>query len=219
LAGLISTDLTNDLSHLPNLRVISRTTALQFAKQPVDVVALGHELGVHYVVEGDIRLEDKKVRVNIALTDTRSRLQAWSQRYERDEADRGAVQEEIVRGLARQLQVSMMEIRGRTASKDPNVDALLFRGWSALNLYAFYRGGEDGAQLFQSVLDLDPQNASAMTGLGAFTSVTALRQSGAAKADSLRAAEEMLRKAQALNPQGSLPPYFLGRNLMYQGQR
>src|SRR5262249_50753762 len=152
----------NDLSHVPNLRVISRMTALQYAKQPIDVAALGHELGVQYVLEGDVRLEDKKVRVNVALIDTKSRLQAWSQRYERAEADRGAVQEEIVRGLARQLQVSLMEIRGRTASTNPNVDALLVRGWAAMNLYAFFRGGEDAGKLFQSALDLDPQSVSAM---------------------------------------------------------
>ena len=130
LAGLISSDLTNDLSHVPNLRVITRTTALQYARQPVDVAALGHELGIHYVVEGDIRLEARKVRVNVALIDTSSRLQAWSQRYERDEADRGAVQEEIVRGLARQLQVSLMEIRGAPRRPTPTST----RGWCAAGL-------------------------------------------------------------------------------------
>jgi len=37
------------------------------------------------------------------------------------------------------------------------------RGWAALNLYTFFRGGDDGAKLFQGVLELDPQNASAIS--------------------------------------------------------
>src|SRR5262249_12000947 len=191
---------------------------LQYARQPVDVATLGYELGVQYVIEGDVRVDENKVRVNIALIDTKTRLQAWSQRYERDEADRAAVQEEIVRGLARQLQVSLMEIRGRTATSNPNVDALLVRGWSALNLYAFFRGGEDAGHLFQSVLDLDPENTSRLRGRGAVKTIDAgVRQMG--NEAGLREAEVLLRKSEALNPRGSLQPYFLGRNLMYQGRR
>jgi adenylate cyclase len=170
MAGLLSNDLINDLSRVPSLRIIARSTSLQYAKPPVDVAALGKELGVQYVVEGDVRLDDQKVRVNVALIDTKTRLHVWTERYERDDTDRVQVQDEIVRAIARQLLVGVMEVRGRGPA-NATIDSMLGKGWAALNQFAFFRGGHESGQHFQDVLALDPKNVSALTGLGAFKAV------------------------------------------------
>jgi TolB-like protein len=134
LADLVSGDLINNLTRVPGFRVIARTTSLQYAGRPLDVGALETELGVEYAVEGDVRLEDGKVRINIALIDVKSRLQVWAERYERDEADQVAVKDEIVRALARQLHLTVMEQRGRNGPTDnPSINETLGRAWAALN--------------------------------------------------------------------------------------
>jgi TolB-like protein/DNA-binding SARP family transcriptional activator len=218
MSGLLSNDLVNDLSRVPSLRIIARSTSLQYAKPPVDVAAIGTELGVQYVVEGDVRVDGTTVRINIALIDTRTRLHVWTERYERDDTDRPKVQDEIVRALARQLQVSMMEVRGREPT-NPTIDSMLGKGWAALNQFAFFRGGHDSAQLFQDVLALDPKNVSALTGLGAFKSVAYnTRQTTDDRDSLLRDSENLLKQALRVNPQASLPLYFLGRRAMWQGE-
>jgi DNA-binding SARP family transcriptional activator len=137
------------------------------------ICTLGTDLGVHYAVEGDVRLEDGTVRINITLIDVTTRLQVWAERYERAEAERHAVQDDIVRALARQLHVSVMEVRGRAPAGQPGANATLGRAWAALNLFAFFRGGREAGQLFEEVLGIDPNNVSALTGLGTFKYATA----------------------------------------------
>jgi adenylate cyclase len=211
-ADLVSSDLINNLTRVPGFRVIARTTSLQYAGRPLDVGALETELGVEYAVEGDVRLEDSKVRINIALIDVKSRLQVWADRYERDEADQVAAKDEIVRALARQLHLTVMEQRGRNGPTDnPSINETVGRAWAALNLFAFFRGGPEAEQLFQEVLRSDPDNVTALTGLGAFKYVAV--NTGQTREDHallLDQAESLLRQASALKPRASLPYYFLG---------
>jgi TolB-like protein/DNA-binding SARP family transcriptional activator len=221
MAEQITDDLINELSRVPSLRVIAKSTSMKYAGQKVDVSSLGGELGVQYVVDGDVRVEDKKLRVNIALIDTRTRLQSWTARYEHDESDRLAAQDEIARSLARQLHVGIMETRGREADqRDPTIDDMLGKAWAAQNLFSFYRGGTDAGQLFEDVLKRDPKNVSALIGLGAFktTAVNTQQMMTDGPAVMLRDAEALLKQAQAANPQASLPYYFLGRNAMIRKQ-
>ena len=217
LAELISDDLINNLSRVPGFRVIARSTSIQYAK--ADVGTLGSDLGVHYAVEGDVRLEDGTVRINIALIDVTTRLQVWADRYERAEAERHAVQDDIVRALARQLHVSVMEVRGRVPAGQPGANATLGKAWAALNLFAFFRGGREAGQLFEEVLRIDPNNVSALTGLGTFKYATAATRPPSEDSDlMLGQSENLLRRANALDPNAILPYYFLGLVATRRGQ-
>jgi tetratricopeptide (TPR) repeat protein len=78
-------------------------------------------------------------------------------------------------------------------------------------LFAFFRGGKEAGQFFEAVLQTDPNNTSALTGLGTFkyTSVNT-RQTSEDPAALLDQSESLLRRAMSLNPNLSLPYYFLG---------
>jgi DNA-binding SARP family transcriptional activator/TolB-like protein len=212
LADLISNDLINNLSRVPGFRVIARSMSIQFAKRPIDIGTLDKEFGVRYAIEGEVRLEDGKVRINIALIDVKTRLQVWAERYEREEAERTSAQDEIVRSLARQLHVVVMADRGRDTSGggSQTINEKLGKAYAALNLFAFYRGGREGGELFEEVLRTDPNNVSALTGLGAFKAAAVnTRQTSEDLAMVLKQAESLLRQANAINPKASLPYYFL----------
>lgn len=221
-ARRISDDLIGTLSRVPTFRVIARTTSNKYAGQAFDIVTIGQELGVRYAVEGNVRSAGNKIRIDIALIDAVTRLQVWADRYERDENDGARVQEDIVRGLARQLQVTIMEVRGSAADEtagNAGTRETLFKAWAALNLFAFYRGGREGEQLFEEVLRVDPDNISALTGLGAFKTVAAMtRQSALSPEVLFEESEVLLNKALALNHQASLPYYFLGVRAMAIGR-
>ncbi len=220
LAEVISDDLINNLSRVPGFRVIARSTSIQYAKRFVDVGTLSADLGVHYAIEGDVRLEEHTMRINIALIDVKTRLQIWAERYEHAEADRVAAQDEIVKALARQLHVGVMEVRGGDTAPAgrPSKNATLGKAWAALNLFAFYRGGREAEQLFQEVLRADPNNVSALTGLGTFKFAAAnTRQTSEDIGVLLNESEGLLRQANALDPNASLPYYFLSLVLTRRG--
>jgi TolB-like protein/DNA-binding SARP family transcriptional activator len=220
-ARRMSDDLIATLSRVPSFRVIARSTSNQYSDRRHDIAAMGQELGVRYAVEGTVRFADRKIRIDVALVDTATRLQAWSERYEHDEDESQQVHEDIVRGLARQLHVSIMEVRGGSDlhAGGASVRDTLFKAWAALNLFAFVNGGQEAGGLFEDVLRADPDNPSALTGLAAYkVAAVVTRQNTASREQLFEESGELLKKALAANPQASLPYYFLGLRAMAMGQ-
>ena len=82
-AEMVTDNLTNTLSHAPGLRVISRQTMQSYRGQPIDIAAIGAELGVRYILEGSLRMHGDKLRVNVELVDPVTRLPVWSARIEK----------------------------------------------------------------------------------------------------------------------------------------
>jgi TolB-like protein len=103
-AEMVTDNLTNTLSHAPGLRVISRQTMESYRGQPIDIAAIGAELGVRYILEGSLRMHGDKLRVNVELIDPVTRLPVWSARIERAGGEQAAVPEEIVGRLGREVQ-------------------------------------------------------------------------------------------------------------------
>jgi adenylate cyclase len=101
----------------------------------------------------------------------------------------------------------------------PGANATLGKAWAALNLFAFFRGGREAGQLFEEVLRIDPNNVSALTGLGTFKYATAATRPPSEDSDlMLGQSENLLRRANALDPNASLPYYFLGLVATRRGQ-
>src|SRR5262249_51792418 len=65
----ITGDLTTDLSRIPDMLVISRNTAFTYRNKPVDTKQIGRELGVRYVLEGEVQRSGNRVRVTAQLID------------------------------------------------------------------------------------------------------------------------------------------------------
>src|SRR5262249_24513434 len=68
----ITGDLTTDLSRIPDMLVISRNTAFTYRNKPADTKQIGRELGVRYVLEGDVQRSGSRVRVTAQLIDAES---------------------------------------------------------------------------------------------------------------------------------------------------
>jgi TolB-like protein/Flp pilus assembly protein TadD len=212
LANRISDDLINDLSRVPALRVISRATSRLYSGQPVDVAVVGAELGVRYVVEGSVRLQGGSLRINVALIDPRTRLQVWSERFERDRAaDAPALQDEIARGIARHLHVSILTGEDRRrAPAAADVASLLAKGWGGM-LRISSEGTASGAdKYFEQVLARDPENVSALIGLGAYHASVVAMFLVAETEPHLAIAQDRLEHAIRLNARASLAHYFWG---------
>ena len=214
LADRITDDLINDLSRVPALRVIARQTSRLYAGRSVDVAAVGAELGVRYVVEGTIQLQDERIRINVALIDPTTRLQVWSDRFERDQAERFAAQDEIARSIARHLHLSVMDAEDRRRSSpgagDPTVEDLLAKGWSGM-VRIFELGTTSGAdKSFEEVLRRQPANGSAMLGLAGYKIGVVAMFAVAEREPHLTEADALLTRLLKNNPRSSMANYYNG---------
>src|SRR5271170_4079553 len=104
----ITEDLTNDLSRIENMFVISRNTAFTYRNKPVDTRQIGRELGVHYVLEGTVRRSGSRIRVNGQLIDAETDAHLWAERFDGDTADLFALQDEITSRIAIALNLELL---------------------------------------------------------------------------------------------------------------
>src|SRR2546426_6001804 len=91
---------------------------------------VGQQLGVANVVEGSVQRSGNRVRVNAQLVDARTDRQIWGQTYDRDLADVFAIQSEIAKAIAEQLQAKLSPREENAIERPPTGDI------SAFDLYA-----------------------------------------------------------------------------------
>ncbi|MCP5040846.1 MAG: hypothetical protein GY944_07430 [bacterium] len=107
LADAITEDLATDLSKLPQLLVIARSSAFSDEDTAVDVEQVGRELGVGYALVGSVRKAQGRVSINAQLIDAATGLQLFSEHYDRDLHDIFALQAEISEEVLSALQTDI----------------------------------------------------------------------------------------------------------------
>ena len=101
-------EVLSDLSHVADLKVISRTSVLQYKKESSrNLREIGQALGVAYVVEGSVQRAANKIRVTVQLIDARTDAHRWAEHYDRPLDDVFAIQSEIAQAIAEQLQAAI----------------------------------------------------------------------------------------------------------------
>jgi len=100
-------DLLTQLALLGDLKVISRTSVMDYRNTKKNVRQIGSELGVTSVVEGSVRRAGSQVRVSAQLIDAKSDKHLWAKSYDRELKDIFAIQSELATEIARQLKVSL----------------------------------------------------------------------------------------------------------------
>src|SRR4029434_1532955 len=124
--GMQDEILTN-LSRIADLRVISRTSVMQYKNGIArNLREIGQQLGVAHVVEGSVQRAANKVRVNAQLIDARNDAHLWAQTYDRDLADVFAIQSEIAKAIAEQLQAKLSPNEKKAIEQPPTTDLAAF---------------------------------------------------------------------------------------------
>ncbi len=101
-------EILTDLARIADLKVISRTSVMQFKDAANrNLREIGRALGVANVLEGSVQRAGNRVRVNAQLIDARNDAHLWAQTYDRDLADVFAIQSEIAKAIADQLQARL----------------------------------------------------------------------------------------------------------------
>jgi adenylate cyclase len=107
----ITDDLITDLSRVPKLFVIARSSSFTYKSKSEKEQTIGRELGVKYLLEGSVRKAANRVRINVQLVDATTGNQLWAHPYDRQMRDIFDLQDEIVQSLITTLglQLSMLE--------------------------------------------------------------------------------------------------------------
>ncbi|PYK18146.1 MAG: hypothetical protein DME55_07545, partial [Verrucomicrobia bacterium] len=127
----VQDEILSDLAKVADLKVISRTSVMPYKSGIArNLRQIGQQLGVAHVVEGSVQRAGNRVRVNAQLVDARTDRHLWGQTYDRDLADVFAIQSEIAKTIADQLQAKLSPSEKNAIERPPTTDI------SAFDLYA-----------------------------------------------------------------------------------
>jgi adenylate cyclase len=109
----ITEDILTELSRFRTLSVMARNSSFRFRGEDVDVVQVGRELNVQYVVEGSVRKIGNKLRITAQLINATTGSHVWADRFDRSQEEIFTVQDQVVRmivgTLAGRLQAAGIE--------------------------------------------------------------------------------------------------------------
>src|SRR5436190_5501466 len=163
----VQDDILTSLAKIKNLRVISRSSVMQFRDAAAqNLRAIGKTLGVANVLEGSVRREGDRVVVNVQLVDAQSARQIWANHYDRTLVDSLGLQGELASEIADALRATLStdEQARVTAKPTRNPDAYVFylRGNQiSRNPDTLLEDYKTAEQLYMQAIALDPDFALA----------------------------------------------------------
>jgi TolB-like protein/cytochrome c-type biogenesis protein CcmH/NrfG len=116
-------EILNDLAKIADLKVISRTSVMQYKNTATrNLPEIAQALKVAHVLEGSVQRSAKRVRVSAQLIDARNDTHVWAEKYDRELADVFAIQSEIAQKIADQLEAKLSSKEKSAISERPTSD-------------------------------------------------------------------------------------------------
>src|SRR5215831_12295107 len=123
----VQDEILTDLAKIADLKVISRTSVMHYKSGVArNLREIAQQLGVANVVEGSVQRSGNRVRVNAQLVDAPNDVHLWAQTYDRDLADIFAIQSEIAKAIADQLQAKLSPGERNAIDLPPTSDLVAF---------------------------------------------------------------------------------------------
>jgi TolB-like protein len=122
----VQDEILTDLAKVADLKVISRTSVMAYKNTARNLREIGQQLGVAHVLEGSVQRAGNRVRVSAQLIDTRNDAHLWAEHYDRPLDDIFAIQSEIAREIADQLQAKLSPSERKAIEQPPTRDLTAF---------------------------------------------------------------------------------------------
>jgi TolB-like protein/DNA-binding winged helix-turn-helix (wHTH) protein/Tfp pilus assembly protein PilF len=168
LSDGISESLINNLSKLPNLRMIARASVQPYRGRYIDPLAAARDLNVQAVLTGRVVRRGDSLSISAELVDTRDNTHIWGEQYDRSASEILLVQQEMARQIA-------MRLRGRLSSEgQKRVTGNYTDNAEAYRLYLLGRyhwnkrtseGFKKAVENFEQAISIDPNYALAYSGV------------------------------------------------------
>ena len=224
LADGIAEDLIAELGRYRNLAVISKSSSFTYKGKAVDAREVGRDLGVRYVLEGDLETDPERVRVAVQLIDAGTGAQVWSERWDRPLREVFAVRDELVQQIAGTLAgyggpVMSASIERARRKPPQNLDAY---DYVRLARAAYRSDKEILAEvraLLEKVIALDPSYPAAYLQLAWAHFNEALNGYSDDPARSLEQFHAAAEKMVALDPMDPDAQFIAGMSYFKRGDR
>src|SRR5881398_1490395 len=211
----VQDDVLTNLSKIGDLRVISRTSVMQYRGRPTNLREIGKALGVSNILEGSVRRSGNRVRVNVQLIDANTDEHIWANDYDRDVTDVFAIQSDLAQKIAEALQAKLSPGERSQMTRKPTENGEAYLAFvQARDLSCAFEDLEklkQGEQLFERAVDLDPNFALAIARYSQLESwIVHTFDPTPARREKARALAE-----RALQLQPDLPEAHLARGISY----
>ena len=174
----ITEDIITDLSRLSAMQVLASNATNIYRERQADPRTIGQELGVDYILDGNLRRLGDTLRINVQLIDTASGFNRWAESYDRDMMQLFAIRNEVTAGLIETLglEVSEQERRNLAHTTTDNLQAWdLFQSGQRASKMQTREGNDEAIGFYEQAIAQDPDYGRAYGSL-AFSLALAFRR-------------------------------------------
>jgi TolB-like protein/DNA-binding winged helix-turn-helix (wHTH) protein/Tfp pilus assembly protein PilF len=197
--------LITDLAQFSSVKVISRTSSMQYKQTKKSLPEISRELNVDGIIEGTVQRSGDRVRITAELIHGPSDKHLWANGYERDTRDIFALERDLTEEIARQVQARLAVPKQMPLPQPRPVDPKVLDAYVQGNYHLNGRGHGGGDEehrkaqtYFEEAIDADPNFAPAYIGLANAHDVLS-----EASSDDLVLMRRAAEKAVALDPTSS----------------
>jgi TolB-like protein/Tfp pilus assembly protein PilF len=199
-------DLLTKLANIGWMKVISRTSVMEYRGTSKNLRQIGQELGVDTLLEGTVQRVGDNVRINVQLIDAASDDHLWANTYDRQLTMQNifSIQSEITEAISGALQVTLMPHTQDPIESIPTDD---------IRAYSLYVSGRDNLYLrrletlqearrqFAQAIEIDPDYAEAHAALAESNLLLHINHQALSEEEAIELAEASLEEAFRLNPE------------------
>jgi TolB-like protein/Tfp pilus assembly protein PilF len=159
-------DVLTNLSKISDLKVISRTSVMQYRGRPTNLREIGKALGVSNILEGSVRRSGNKVRVNVQLIDANTDEHIWANDYDGDVTNVFALQSDLAGEIAKALKAKLSPTEESQMKRKPTENGEAYLAFvQAHDLSCAFESPaklKQSEQLYERAIELDPNFALAL---------------------------------------------------------
>jgi non-specific serine/threonine protein kinase len=165
----LTEEIIASLSRLKDMKIIARTTSMQYKGTKKDIKTIGRELGARYIMEGSVRKFQENLRITAQFINVEDGTQLWAETYRGTLADvfdfQEHVSKQIVDALMLKLSPTEKVVLTKRSTLNPEAFDCNLRARDYLYRYT-KQSTHIAIQLFEKAIELDARYAAAYAGLG-----------------------------------------------------
>lgn len=197
----LTEEIITDLSHVHDLLVISRSSAMTFKGTKKKIPEIAREVNARYVLEGSVRKAKDSLRITAQMIDGANDVHIWAEKYAGSLDDVFDIQEKVSRSIVEALEVVLTSEESARMSERPIDNVAAYESFlkAKHDIWTFTKDGTERAiRHLRSALDILGENAALYAGLG--MAHFQLVNMGWEQEAHLERARDYVRKAFALDP-------------------
>jgi adenylate cyclase len=164
----LTEDIITQLSKIKAFKVVSRTSVMQYKKNPKTIKEIGRELGVSVILEGSVQRMNEKVRITAQLIDAATDEHLWAESYDRNVSDIFSIQREVAMAIADVLNATLSIKETQRLDQTPTANLEAYDLYLRAKFLVENRNKDDlmsARNLFQEAVAKDNNFTNAYSGL------------------------------------------------------